>query len=244
LSESPTLENLRAAFAQPDDAPDPASCPADGEIWDAVHGALAPGRLREIVDHLAVCTACAESWRVALQFERGDAAADRQADRPPAAQRVAAAVRRPRRWLYAGTAAAAAVVLAGLLVTHDLGDRGDRGDLRKGAGTAGSTLRGGGTAIDPLAPRWLTEAGAVLSRRHAELRWSGPPGTLYDLEVDREVRDERVAVAAERGTYATIYTLPQAVVSALPAGTGLYAVLTAHLPDGTPKTLFRDLHIE
>jgi anti-sigma factor RsiW len=128
------LESMRTAFAQPDDPGDRASCPDDGEIWDAVHGALPADRLREVVDHVATCAACAESWRIALQLERRDPAAafadDRAADATDAGTgtgigraTLAATRRRPRFWLFGGAAAAAAAaILAAVGITRQPGD--------------------------------------------------------------------------------------------------------------------------
>lgn len=234
MTGSPSLEELRAAFAEPGDAHDPASCPAAAEIWDGVHGALPSGRLREVVDHLAECRACAESWRIALQFERAGEAAEREDDEAPEARRAAAApgwARWPqRRRLYGGAAAAAAVALAAVLVTHQLGD---------GAARTGSTLRGGGVAVDPRAPHWVTPSGSVLPRRNGQLRWAGPPGTLYDLKVETGEAEARVTVAAAHGLSASSYPLP-----ALRAGAGLRAALTAHLPDGSATILVGEFRIE
>lgn len=241
MTGSPSLEELRAAFAEPGDAIDPASCPAAAEIWDGVHGGLASNRLREVVDHLAGCRACAESWRIALQFEHAGTAAERGVDQAPETRRAAAhqpAPRAPRRrWLYSGAAVAAAVALAGVLVTHELG-------VGDGTARTGSTLRGGGPAVDPRAPHWLTAAGAVLPRHNARLRWTGPPGTLYDLTVERGEPETRVTVAAAHGLTATVYTLPETALPALPAGAVLHAALVSHLPNGKPTILHRYFRIE
>jgi hypothetical protein len=73
------LARLRTAFAAPAmpampaisaiPAPEPEACPPSDRIWLAVRGELPPDELREILDHLAACPACAEDWRIAMAFE-------------------------------------------------------------------------------------------------------------------------------------------------------------------------------
>jgi len=64
------LAILRRAFAHgPASPPRPEICPSPGTLWSAFHGELSPAELRQIVDHTAVCPACDEDWRLALQME-------------------------------------------------------------------------------------------------------------------------------------------------------------------------------
>jgi hypothetical protein len=247
LSEPLHLDRLRAAFAQPGEAPAAAACPGDEAIWDAVHGALPPDLLRELVDHLAACPACAESWRIAMQFERSGAeiaAASEEASASAVHSRPAAGTgHRTRSWLYGGAAAAAALAAA-VLLHHDAGHR---------ATPAGGTLRGGGTTAGQLsAVRWLTESEAVLARRDAVLHWAGPPATIYDLTVERgeapAVPGSGVAgplppLAAASGLTATSYRLAAADLAPAPAGSLVRATLTAHLPDGSSVMIFRDFRV-
>jgi hypothetical protein len=253
LNEPLQLDRLRAAFAAPGEAPSPgtAACPTDEAIWDAVHGALPPHRLREIVDHLAACPACAESWRIAMMFERADteaAAAGEAASTPAAAAPLppAGTGRRARLWRYGGAAAAAALAAAVL--------------LHQGAGQrvvpGGTTLRGGGTTGERVTGvHWLTAGEAVLLRTDAVIRWAGPSGSIYDLMVER---DEAPAVPATpsvgaagplpplveaSGLTATLYRLPPADLAPLPAAGLVRATLTAHLPDGRSVTIFRDFRV-
>jgi hypothetical protein len=98
---------LRAAFAAPlpaaESAADAASCPAPERVWEAVHGGLPASEMREVVEHVALCAACAEEWRLAMALGAGGEAG-RSAE--------AAALRRPGPRLWLGVAA---VLLTGVL---------------------------------------------------------------------------------------------------------------------------------
>jgi hypothetical protein len=76
MTTNDELTRLRTAFAAPPmpaisakRAPEPEACPPSDRIWLAVRGELPPDELREIVDHIAACPACAEDWRIAMVFE-------------------------------------------------------------------------------------------------------------------------------------------------------------------------------
>lgn len=239
-AESHGLDRLRAAFAQPDDAPHPDDCPALAEIWEGVHGKLLPERLREVVEHMATCSPCAEAWRLALLMERPAAAEqiDEQAAEQAAAEDAAADrwARRPRWRLYAALATAAAAAFAVVLGVHD---------FRSGQPPPVIAQRGG-TADQATATRWLTPSGAVLPRDRAQLRWSGVPGATYDLTVDLEDESGAAkprAIAALQGLKVTEYTVPMPDLAPVPAGAHLYATLTAHLPDGGSDSISRKLRL-
>jgi hypothetical protein len=241
MSESYDLNRLRAAFAQPDDPAHPESCPSLSEIWDGVHGKLPAGRLRDIVDHLAACSPCAEAWRMALALERPDHAGIAQGiDGAPAAAAAAdGTAGRPRWRLYGAVATAAAAAFAVALGLHD--------SRRAAPPTAPMVLaQRGGPAEPQTATRWLTPSEAALPRRGARLRWSGPPGATYDLTV--ELVDERGApeplmIAAPRGLAATEYRL-SVTKPHEPAETRVHATLIAHLPDGQSEIVFRDFRLQ
>jgi len=96
------IEDLRRAFTAPGGtAPLPEDCPPAETIWAAVYGELPPGALRDVVDHIATCPACAEDWRLAVEVGRGRAA-------PP--------VPYPRRWLRLAPLVAAAAAVVALVV--------------------------------------------------------------------------------------------------------------------------------
>jgi len=242
VTEPRGLDRLRAAFAQPDDAPHPDHCPALAEIWDGVHGKLLPDRLREMVEHMATCSPCAEAWRLALLMERPAAAEpiDEHAAAQTAAEDGAADrwVRRPRWRLYAALAAAAAAALAVVLGVHDF----------RGGQPPPVVAQRGGTADHATATRWLTPGEAVLPRLGARLRWSGVPGATYDLTMELEdesgaAKPKPIASPAFLGREVTEYTVPMADLARVPAGALLAATLTAHLPDGRSESIVRNFRL-
>jgi hypothetical protein len=149
------IEDLRRAFTAPGGTPPrPEDCPPPETIWAAVHGELPPGALRDVVDHTAICPACAEDWRLAVEAEPAEVNASRAA--PPLLY--------PRRWVRRAplAAAAAAIVLlvVGLpLVHHE------------------PTYRGHEKVVSQV------EEGAVLPRGDCLLVWKGPPGATYEVEI-------------------------------------------------------------
>jgi len=225
VSERYDLDRLRAAFAEPDgDPPQPELCPSTEEIWAGVHGELALARLRDVVEHLASCSSCAEAWRIALLLERPETAA--------AAEEAGSAEDAPAGAL---AAAAAAAVLAVGLGVHFSGER---------DGPTIVAQRGG--SEPRTATQWLTTKDAALPRSGARLLWRGPPGASYDLTVG--LVDERgiappISIAAAHGLTAAEYTLPARALERLPAGADLHATLTAHLPDGRSEYLPRDFRL-
>jgi hypothetical protein len=241
VTEPHGLERLREAFAQPEEPLDQDCCPSLSDIWDGVQGRLPPDRLRDLVEHVATCSACAEAWRLALLMERpaaGDEAVGSTADEALAGD--LAGDRRPgrARWrIYAGLATAAAAAFAVVLGTYD---------FRRAEPPAVVAQRGGGAADQAAATRWLTPGEAVLPRGDARLRWSGVPGATYDLAVDLEDESgaaKPVPIAARRGLAATEYAVPAPELAQVPAGALLHATLTAHLPDGRSEIIFRDFRV-
>jgi hypothetical protein len=237
------LDRLRAAFAEPDEASEPRRpdrCPSQAEIWAGVHGELPPGRLREVVEHLASCFPCAEAWRVVLILERPEGAPGEEETPAGVSAGTTAASRAPRfqpSWRLYGALAAAAV-FAVVLGIHG---------LRRGEAPPAVIAQRGGPEEPHAATRWLTPSEAILPRDGARLRWSGPPGATYQLSV--ELVDEQgaappIPIAAPRGLTATEYTLAARDLARLPAGASLRAALTAHLPDGQSELIFRDFRLQ
>lgn len=106
MTTNDELSRLREAFAAPaKGAPEPEACPPSDRIWLAVRGELPPDELREIVDHVAVCPACAEDWRIAMVFEEESRA---PAPAVPIPARPKTATARHRAWM----AIAASIVVA------------------------------------------------------------------------------------------------------------------------------------
>jgi hypothetical protein len=241
VSERYDLNRLRAAFAEPDDPPHPETCPSPAEIWDGVHGKLPAGRLRDVVEHLACCSPCAEAWRMALALARTEGAENAAGPAVGAPLEPAAAARDEQRfrpgWRLYGALAAAAAVFAVVVGTHD---------LRRSQAPPMVIAQRGGAAVPQTASRWLTPSNSALPPAGARLRWSGPPGATYDLTV--ELIDERgaarpILIAAPRGLASAEYTLIPRDLARAPAGALLHAALTAHLPDGRTETIFRDFRL-
>jgi len=231
------LERLRAAFAEADEAGEPPHldrCPAQAEIWAGVHGELSSARLREVVEHLATCSPCAEAWRVAVILERPEGALGEEGAPAKVAADTSAAGRAPHHrpsWRLYGTLAAAAAVFAVVLGVHG---------LRHGEAPPAVTAQRGGPAEPHTATRWLPRDGALM-------RWSGPPGATYDLSVelvDEQGTSRPVPIAAPHGLTATEYTLAARDLAHLPAGARLQAALTAHLPDGQSELIFLDFQLQ
>jgi hypothetical protein len=260
---APGLERLRAAFAMVEDTPQPGSCPSSSEIWAGLHGDLQPDRLREVVDHMVGCAACAEAWRVGLLLEApADAAAafapQAEADSAPdAGQRPDGPASLPalpgRFWPPRRNApviaAAAALALAAILGTrHFL------------VTPPATTVVQRGADSEPAVTRWLTPDGAALPRQAARLGWSGAPQATYDLSVvatdpiqPRPASGSSGApageaaprpIAAAHGLAATEYLVPAAGLANLPSGAHLRASLTAHLASGASETIFRDFRLQ
>jgi len=240
VTEPRGLERLREAFAQPEEPAYPDRCPSVSEIWEGAHGRLPPDRLRDVVEHLASCSACAEAWRLAVLMDQaapGEEAADAAASQALAGYPVPGHRRGHPRWrLYAAMAAAAAAAFAVVLGTYE---------LRRSEPPAAVVQRGG-AAGEAAAIHWLTADEAILRRSDVRLHWSGVPGATYDLEIDLEDESgaaKPVLIAMRHGLAATEYTVPAPDLARVPAGAPLHATLTAHLPDGRSDTISLDFRL-
>jgi hypothetical protein len=201
------LEALRRAFAAgPSMAPAPAECPSPATIWMAVRGELPADELRTAIDHLASCPACTEEWRLARSFgELSEPAAAASEPQPPPRWQL----RTLTVWLTAA-GLAAALGVGGLLWRAPL-----------------PALRGGPAA--PSAPRLVAAAGEPRPRERCVLRWAGPEGARYDVEV-RTLAGRRVSQV--RGLAVGSYLVPAAHLAPLAPGTVLAWQVSATLPDG------------
>ena len=205
------LERLRAAFAVPDPAPYPATCPAPEAIWTAVRGELPPRELREVVEHTAVCAACAEDWRLAVEIEKQSAAS--QTATVPAGRVIQGRFGRLRTWTAAAALAAGLLVAVGLYRTGDFGPQ--EPTFREAPGT---TVRS------------LLAEGQALPRQGAVLRWSPLPGAAsYAVRISTEALR---LVDTAQGQTATEYRVPDSSLAGLPAGTKLLWQVEAVFPDG------------
>jgi len=199
------LAALRRAFAAiPAEAPAPEACPPAERFLVAVRGELPPGELRELVEHVASCPACAEDWRLAVALEQPEAHVPEAAYSPVA---ILGHHRFRRSAAWCASAAAAALFLA-LLLPQLHNDR--------------ATWRG---AKD--GPKLMSLE--TCSRESCVLRWSEMRGATYDLEV-RTAAGQSVVEAARLN--ATQYRIPADRLAAIPAGAELTWRVTANLTDG------------
>ena len=206
------LARLRAAFAVPDPTSISPSCPPPETLWSAVRGELAPQAMREVLDHVALCSACAEDWRLAAELNRQQAG-----ESAVTPGRVLQG--RFGRWR---PLAATAALAAGLLLAV--------GVWRTQAPQTPTYREARHEAIRSLLP-----AGQALPRQDAVLRWSPLPGAAsYDVRVTTE--DLFQTVASAKGTTATELRLPVAALAALPPGAKLLWQVDAVRPDGTHET--------
>lgn len=209
------LERLRAAFATPDLAPTPATCPAPEMIWAAVRGELPPRQLREVVEHTAVCAACAEDWRLAVEIEKQSAAS--QTATVPAGRVIQGRFGQLRTWTAAAALAAGLLIAVGIYRTGGFGPQ--EPTFREAQGTTVQSL--------------LAE-GQALPRQGAVLRWSPVTGAAsYDVRISTE--DLRLVDTAQ-GQTVTEYRVPAGTLAGLPPGTKLLWQVDAVFPDGTRQS--------
>jgi hypothetical protein len=205
------LASLRQAFAtHPPQTTDPSACPAPEKIWDAVHGLLPPGEVREIVQHTALCAACAEDWRLARTMQEQEAATTAV----PAPLRFAPRQHRLRNF---GLAAAAALAFAVVGVQW----------LEKPPAAPPEYREGQQAAIHSRVAE-----GRALPRERFVLEWTAPANpasTTYGVEVSTE--DLRVVASAD-GLRAPRYQVPANALRDLPAGSRLLWKVEADLPEG------------
>lgn len=182
-------------------------CPAPELLWDAARGALPAERARRVGVHVVTCPACIEAWRLARALlSSGAAEADRAATAPS----------RSRRPLW--TALAAAAVL-GAVAVGTWAIRSERSAAAPPVYRAPESER-----IDSALP-----PGDPLPREHAVLRWTGPAGARYDVEV--ATRDLTI-LASVTGLEQAEWRVPPEALAALPAGTPIAWQVRATLPEG------------
>jgi hypothetical protein len=205
------IENLRRAFTAPGGtAPRPEDCPPAETLWAAVHGELPPGALRDVVDHIATCPACAEDWRLAVEVER-----EATATAEVAAGRAASPVLYPRRWLRLAPLLAAAAAIVALVVGLPLVHHENE-----------PTYRGG-----PQKVASQVVEGQELPRDHCLLLWSGPKDATYEIEVDSLTGDR---LFSKRGLKVLSYEVPKSCFNGVRPGTRLEWRVTATPPRGAP----------
>jgi len=207
-SESEEVSRLRAAFAATTGTA-AAGCVAPETIVNALRGTLPPGRVREVVEHTAACSACAEDWRLAVALGEMDEAKNpvRSVDRSSIG----------RFLRTAGLAAAAALIVAVAGITF----------IQQQAPPAVPVYREG----EQARIQSLIAAGETLARDHCLLKWStaGLPGTTYAVEVS--AADLR-PLASASGLTRPAFRVPASDLAALPSPSLLYWRVEASLPGG------------
>jgi hypothetical protein len=204
------LDSLREAFraaveASGYEVPRP-DCVDDDRIWAAAIGNLDAGSVRAIVDHVAVCPRCAESWRLAASM----------------AGRVRSDRSRIVRWPAAGTwvslgLAATFVVAAGYAVWPRAPES-PNAPLRSPEG--------------PVLESRVTDP--ELPRDQFVLRWTpGPAGTTYSVSVSDE---QGRMLDEARDLQRPEYVVPPSALSPLAATSRVFWRVDASLPDGTKVT--------
>lgn len=193
-------DRLRHVWAEDDRIA--GGCPDDARIFDAATGAAAPGEVEAIVDHLAVCGACATSWRLARAMTGGAGIAEER-ELPPA---------NGTRWLAVGalvaTLAAGAVAVIGVEVEPPV--------YRDAPSVA---------VTSPMSHVTMRASGAP-----PELRWeASDDGATYVVRIATAELD---VLAVSPWLEDARWTPPADALADVPAGTRLRWQVEAAWPDG------------
>ena len=199
---------LRDGFNEPVDHERTPSCPDDEVLWQAARGELDAESLAPILDHVAGCASCTESWRMALAIgeEAGLAAASN----------VVPFYRRPVVWGL--VAVAASLLIVSLFVP---------GILDSGTAVPADEFRDASS----VALESLLDETVAWAPNDVTLRWSpGPEGTLYTVELADANLD---VLGRSEQTDRPEYRVPAETLAGQPAGSTVYWRVDAVVPDGT-----------
>lgn len=200
---------LEQAFSTEVPGRDPGGCPSDDELWASAAGELSLPDDEAIILHLARCSECSSTWRLAREMIPADHLAESSV--------VSIEERRRSKLLFRVLlSAAAAAILIGVGLSSGLFVRNET--------SSSPVFRNQGDGAEITAsPEALS-----LPRDACRLQWSsGPDGTLYDVVVsdgDLEILDTITGL-----------TLPEHTLheEKIPASTlELFWRVTAHYPDG------------
>jgi hypothetical protein len=218
-------ERLRAAFASLAGRPlTSKDCPSHDLLWSAVRGELPRNRIRQIGLHAVSCPACAESWRLAR-----DIATDifPQTDATPEPE---TRITRPLRWwLGWGSVATAAAALLVVAVVMPLWQPAEDSRTPSFRATVGEPIHS------------LLPEQEALPRDSCLLRWAGPEGARFDVQVAMEDLTVLTRVEAlEIGEY----LVPEEILAGSPEGAKILWQVEVVLPDGrrlTSRTFVTEL---
>lgn len=202
-------DRLREVFGGSPDSGSPTSeCPGHEAIWKAAQGELEPDAAAAVVDHVAACAACAESWRMAR------AIADEAG-----VERTAKVLPFHRRPVVRVLGAVAAFLLIGVFVVPPLLDRGTT--------SPGDEFR----VPETVELKSLIDESVALPRSESLLRWTGgPEGSLYTVEI----ADENLEILHRSAPIeASEYLVPADALAGLSPGAMTYWRIEAVLPDST-----------
>ena len=200
--------NLRDAFNQPVDRAASPSCPDDETLWKAAHGELDSETAGPILDHVAACSSCTESWRMAREI------GERAGLSPEA--KVLPFHRRPVVWGLVTLAASILVVSLFLPPILDRGPDAPADEFREPSGVALESH--------------LDES-VRLARDDLLLKWSaGPEGTLYTVEL---ADSNLVVLGRSEPLNQPEFRVPAALLAEQTEGATVYWRIEAVLPDGT-----------
>lgn len=166
LNEGLNDKDLQEAFASlQGPTPDLKPCPPDEDIWAALELSLPVERRLDVIDHLAECPRCSETWRLAAKLGAG----------PPGlltrwARSVQSFLDTPA---VLGTLATAALALIAVITIPSLPTAPP--EIAPPSAVQATAERG----------RILSElpANQALSRSACVLRWQGFEGATYELLV-------------------------------------------------------------
>lgn len=215
----------RAFRSAPEDAEPRPDCPPAEQIWLAVHEEVSSADFRRLLDHLAVCPLCTESWLIADEMKT------LHRESTPAQQPVSES---PRRLFGAGTALGQRWAAVASTATATLRDRWVPAAVAATLLVVASAVVVQTRSAPPPGYRTLsngeiellTDVGEPLPRQDCRLRWSGPEEARYLVRV---LRGFQVIDEVPR-TEATEHTVPEDKLRQLPAGTQLDLYLEAYLP--------------
>jgi hypothetical protein len=210
MTTNDELVRLRKAFAAPaGPVPEPEACPPSDRIWLGVRGELPPYELREIVDHVATCSACAEDWRVAMAFEEESRAAN-TADTDTGTLRY-------RSWM----------AVAATLLVAVLGYQGYQFRTRTPTPPPGYRSGQGQTVESTMVEN------TRLPRQHFTLYWRGiPEAASYNLTITAISEDTMTPLHEAKGLTATTYTVPESDLASVRSGTKILWTVTPVSRDG------------